>query len=173
MKGLSAWHSSCPRTGGGRGERLGGTVTVPVTPKCPPRGRADSDLGPSLGGEGQGRARWHQAWGRPGPAPQGPHLESGEADGLERVEAEGDAQRILEDPGPPGGWRGVSPWDGAAPTAATHQVPSCSVTLATKHSATPCPPPDPTVTKTLLPPHGTGGWRPTPAPHAPPETGGP
>lgn len=30
-----------------------------------------------------------------------PHLERGEADGFQRVEAEGNAQRVLKDPGPP------------------------------------------------------------------------
>ena len=37
-----------------------------------------------------------------GPHPRDPHLESGETDGFQHVETEGNAQRVLKDPGPPG-----------------------------------------------------------------------
>lgn len=99
-------------------------------------------LGPSLGGAGQGRAAGQRVWGRPAPPP-GPHLERGEADGLERVETEGDAQRILQGPGPPEGQRGVRPRDGAAPGAAAQRGPALSAASAATRSGTPCPPPDP------------------------------
>lgn len=69
---------------------------------------------PSTGGEGgPGAARGpRQTRRRPSgrrppqpPAalhPRGSHLESGEADGFQHIEAEGDAQCVLKDPGPPG-----------------------------------------------------------------------
>lgn len=68
------------------------------------------------------------------PHPRGSHLESGEADGFQHIEAEGDAQCVLKDPGPPGRQSAVSRWGRGsteshgppvAPSSATSAALSC------------------------------------------------
>lgn len=101
---------------------------------------------PSTGGEGgpgaargPRRTRRRPLGRRPpqlpvAPHPRGSHLESGEADGFQHIEAEGDAQCVLKDPGPPGRQSAVSRWGRGsteshgppvAPSSATSAALSC------------------------------------------------
>ena len=86
-----------PQAQGGQRDRKAKTIP-------PTRGRAQSRR-PWARPRGRRAAGRHRRLQPSSSAPrtQGdPHLERGEADGLQGVEAEGDAQRVLEDPSPPG-----------------------------------------------------------------------
>lgn len=105
------------------GEAAGGTEAR--RPHCPQRARdaehrrARAGLGPLEVRGGHGGSQDTAVPPHPprGPTSPGSHLKSGEADGFQHVEAEGDAQRVLEDPGPPGRQSGVTAAAGAVPEA--------------------------------------------------------